>query len=141
MIVFKGNRIKVVKLTEEQYDERDSIMNKFVPERYMGYGWSGGIKHYENLDYDTLKYLIEKGYANKDDCQNSCPSIGTIFEVMERNPGLTAHGYFVERERDDDRISIEGVDGPCSKEDAKIFEDADDYIYDYEDGELYCWYD
>lgn len=134
-------RLETAKLTEEQFDERDSIMDAFVPERYKAYGWSGGVKPYQGLDLKTLKMLVEKGYASSNERQNAAPSIKGFMEIMERNPDLKAHGYFVERTRDDARISVEGVEGKCAPEDARKFKRADDYTYSSKTGELYCWYD
>jgi len=130
-------KLKTAELTEEQFNERDRIMC-----RYMSGGYAeffGGVEHYTGLDLATLKLLIEKGYADPKDQQNCAPSIGEIVKVMERNPGLTAHGYWVSRERDDARISVEGVEGPLKPEFLPMFKHADDLQYDGET--IYCWFD
>lgn len=130
--------MKTAELTEEQFDERDEIMSRF--ESYTkDLGWRGGVRYYKDLDYKTLETLIEKGYADPDEKQNAAPCIGGFLELMKQYPSLKAHGYWVERERGDSRISIEGVEGVCPPEIAKLFKHADDCIY--ENNSLYVWYD
>lgn len=132
-------KLKTAGLTQEQFDERDRIVKAFVPDRYREFGWTGGVMHYENMDVETLKQLIEKGYADPNDRQNCAPCIKDFVALMEKYPTLKAHGYVVERERNDARISVEGVEGECPSEVSKMFKDADDCIY--ENGQLYVWYD
>ncbi len=129
--------MKTAELTKEQFDERDEIMSRFEIQTF-GHWW-GGIKRYMDLDVGTLEKLIEKGYADVDEKQNEAPCIGGFLELMKQYPTLKAHGYWVTRERDDSRISIEGVEGKCPSDIAMLFKHADDF--EYKDGNLYVWYD
>ena len=130
-------KLKTAELTKEQFDDRDRIMSRFIRGGYATF--RGGVKHYSGLDLDTLRILVDKGYADPNDGQNSAPTIKEIMEIMAANPGLTAHGYYVSRERDDARISIEGVEGPLKPEFLQTFAHADDLQYDGE--HIYCWFD
>lgn len=115
----------------------------------------GFIKDYDLLYYagltaEGLKLLIEKGYADPEDRQNSAPSIGEFLEFMKAHPRFGAHGYIVTPERDDYRVSVEGL-SCCGAdiEDIVAFTNeyahADEFSIDQsEEGEGYvcrCWYD
>jgi len=132
-------KLKTAELTEEQFDDRDKMMEPFFITGPTDDDWFGGVRHYSDLDAATLKQLIAKGYADPEERQNRAPSIGEILEVIDRCPELTAHGYVVSRDRDDARISIEGVEGNCPLDDALFFREADEFSY--QNGEFYCWYD
>ena len=133
-------KMKTAELTEDQFDERDAIMSKYRRmEAPFNGSFCGGVCYYTDLDLKTLELLVEKGYADPEERQNSAPSIGEIMDVMRRNPGLTAHGYYVTRERDDARISVEGVAGIIDPNDLGIFRGADEFDYDGKD--FYCWFD
>ena len=130
-------KLKTAELTEEQFDDRDRIMCRFIKGDRAEF-W-GGVEHYSGLDVHTLMELVDKGYADEKDAQNSAPTIREIMIAMLGNPGLTAHGYWVSRERDDARISVEGVEGPLKPEFLPMFKHADDLQYDGET--IYCWFD
>lgn len=132
-------KMKTAQLTEEQFNDRDEMMEPFFDGSPYGADWVGGIRHYRELDAKTLTQLIEKGYADPDENQNCAPTIGYILTVLKEHSDLTAHGYVVSRDRDDARISIEGVEGVCDLETALLFRNADDFSY--QNGEFYCWYD
>ena len=68
------------------------------------------VRYFNELTYDNLQKLIAEGFADPDDMQNSSPSIGEIAEFLKANPFFTAHGYIVCPERDDVRVSLEGVE-------------------------------
>jgi len=140
-------KLKTAELTQEQFDDRDEMMRPFLRvgfrSEYTGRSVEeisrGDIVRYEGLELDTLRELVEKGYADPMDRQNSAPNIKEFIELMQANPGLTAHGYVVSRQRDDARISIEGVEGPLRPECLHMLSRADEIEYDGET--VYCWYD
>lgn len=130
-------KLKTAELTEEQFNDRDRIMAKFMKGSYAEF--LGGIEYFRGLDVDTLKELVDKGYADPEDAQNSAPTIREIMAAMDANPELTAHGYWVSRDRGDARISIEGVEGTIDPGYVGIFRHADDFEYD--GSYIYCWFD
>lgn len=102
------------------------------------------LKYYSGLNVEGLELLLKEGFADPEERQNCAPSIQDIYEFMQQCPGFTAHGYIVTPDRNDYRVSIEGVEcGDYSMSDLKLFaslfHDADDFTV--EDGYLYCWYD
>ena len=73
------------------------------------------IMRFEGITLETLKELVEKGFADADAQQNDAPTIGEFIEWMEQqlqigNDTITAHGYIVTNKRSDRRISIEGLE-------------------------------
>jgi len=77
--------------------------------------YKGGIASFEEMTVQTLKNLIALGYADPESTQNDSPTIAEFVKLMERhtdaNSFLGAHGYVVSFERDDYRVSVEGVEG------------------------------
>ena len=71
----------------------------------------GGTWRFEGCTAETLESLIDLGFADPDEYQNSAPTIGEILEFLKENPNYTAHGYVVSIDRDDYRTSVEGVEG------------------------------
>ena len=107
--------------------------------------YSGGVRHFENLSLETLKRLLEKNFADRAEKQNWAPTIGAIVDFMKTYDGYTAHGYVVEVERGDYRVSLEGVykDRAADSEEELdefnlIFGNADDFS---DSGQMYCWFD
>lgn len=107
--------------------------------------YSGGIRHFENLDLDTLKHLLEKNFVDRAENQNDSPTIGEIVDFMKKYDGYTGHGYAVEVEREDYRVSLEGVSkdrAADSEEELNefrfVFGNADNLS---DSGQMYCWFD
>ena len=121
-------------------------------------GWCGQLNDKGVfVDYDVVDFhgltakgmatLISEGFADPEDAQNSAPTFKEIMDFVEVHPDFTAHGYIVTPERDDYRVTVEGVEGwtdDCEEERAfaKMFRCADEYECD-ERGDGYCraWYD
>jgi hypothetical protein len=124
------------------YPERDRMLFGHVIE------WveeNGGVEHFRDLSVATLKELIARNFADPDERQNDSPSIGQFLQFLEKYPHVKAHGYAVSPNREDYRVSLEGVeyDGPVSAELYRDFRalssSADDFVCTHE--RLYCWYD
>lgn len=107
--------------------------------------YGGGIRHFEDLGYDDLKYLMEQRFISYNDYQNGSPCAGDIMHFMEDYTKFTAHGYAVSPTRGDYRITIEGVElqGDYDHETLlafiEMFRFADEF--DIEPNHLYCWFD
>jgi len=104
----------------------------------------GGVIHFQNLTAEILKTLLDEKLADPEETQNEAPSIQEFYDFLVENPGYTAHGYAVDLERDDYRISIEGVEGCAETEEGRsafieMFRFADDFTFavDWQ----YCWFD
>lgn len=106
----------------------------------------GGVERFDNLSADTLQTLIDEGFADPDDTQNNSPSLQEILDFIREYPEFKAHGYAVSPERDDYRVSLEGVAGVVERssdafsEFVDMFRDADAFEIS-ESGNCYAWYD
>lgn len=105
---------------------------------------SGGTESFDNLDVDTLRLLIEEGYADPEMNQNDSHTTNEFYEFMLKHPDIKAHGYAVSPDRDDYRMTIEGLSGEPTND----METVADFIKlcrwadacSIEDG-LYSWWD
>ncbi len=105
----------------------------------------GGIRHFDHLNLNTLKDLINENFIDKEECQNDSPSTEDIYEFIQSHPRFTCHGYAVSISRSDYRVTLEGVElnGWYSREELidfiEMFRYADELCIGEEN--LYCWYD
>ena len=87
--------------------------------------WQGGCRHFTAMPVEALKFLVKEKFADPTETQNGSPSIASFIKFMERWPDFVlAHGYAVSRQKDDYRISVEGVEGhiPLNFEERTEFE-------------------
>ena len=130
------------KLDRKNVDVRDMMIfgEPYNKEKYLG-----GCRHFNKMSLTTLNKLIEKNFADINDCQNCAPSIGEIKRFLKRNPECWCHGYAVSTDRDDYRVSIEGVQyqGTVGKDLIIDFVNTFRYADELEVGEygIYCWFD
>lgn len=102
-------------------------------------------KNFEGVTALQLRALLESNFSDEEDAQNDSPTYREFLEFMEAHPGVTAHGYIVTPDREDCRVSIEGIEyeGAYTMEWLKDFaflcRHADEFKID-ENG-FYCWYD
>lgn len=103
------------------------------------------IKNYKNLTLDQLRQLVALNFIELDECQNSSPSVSEFLEFIQKFPQVTAHGYVVSPERNDYRVSIEGLEykGPITVQLAIDFtnlcREADEFTLT--ENKLSSWYD
>ena len=122
--------------------KRDTIIfGAYEPAKY-----TGGLRLFNNLDVNTLGKLLDEGFADPRERQNEAPSIKRIYNFMRQYPEYRAHGYTVEAERPDYRISLEGVEkqgGYADRKElsdfCKLFGHADELTADA--AGMYCWFD
>ena len=87
--------------------ERDKIIfGKYEPDAYK----YGGIHHFNGLDHYRLQKLIDKDFIDPEECQNYSPSTEEFLDFMKDHPEFTAHGYAVSIDRDDYRVTLEGIE-------------------------------
>ena len=127
----------------EDCKERDTIIFG-EPKEWDG-DKSGGIEPFDELTAEQLLNLIVLCHADPETCQNNSPSIGDFLKFLEANPKFRAHGYVVSPDRNDYRVSIEGItyEGDASKEEIITFvsfcNGADELDLDNES--LRAWWD
>ena len=93
-----------LELDRENVAERDKILNIITDEKNFG-----GVHYYTGLDVESLQKLVDLHFALPNDNQNDAPTIGEFIEFMKEFPRFKAHGYAVVPERDDYRVSVEGL--------------------------------
>lgn len=123
-------------------ETRDKIIYGRYREKKYKYG---GTLHYEGLTVGTMKELMDQKFLDPEERQNSSPTVQEIYDFMCTYPGYTAHGYTVSADRDDYRVSVEGVMKPeqaATPEECqaflRLFENADELRVE---GYMYCWFD
>ena len=129
--------------------ERDGKLN-FPTQIYsdgedFNSSYHGGIRHFDGLNSETLDWLIENSFADPRECQNDAPIIDDIAAFMRKHPEFTAHGYAVDKGRDDYRPSLEGVDysGKVTSSLTAAFVDLFGHADELTVNEvsLSCWFD
>ena len=107
--------------------------------------YGGGIRSFKNLCLAKLEKLVEKDFIDLRDRQNNCPSVKEIWTFMQKYPDYKAHGYAVTIQREDYRVSLEGVSKDRSAdtiEELKDFVDMFRYADNFDiEGRMYCWFD
>lgn len=127
-------------LNRDEKVRDEIIFGKYEPEKYVG-----GIRRFDDLSLGNLLKLVRCEFIDVNERHNSCPHVETILLFMERYSGYFASGYAVSAERDDYRVSLDGLKKTgilteVEKADAlSLFGKADDFRLD-ENG-LYCWFD
>lgn len=125
------------------YNKRNQII--FGDDNVEPKLWLGGTRHFDKLNLTQLKELINNNFIDLEDAQNLSPTVQDFLEFMEQHPNVLAHGYAVSHNRDDYRVSLEGLSfkGKVTK---KLLKDfvclcrlADEFVMD--DNTLYSWWD
>ena len=130
-------------MTNQRAQERERIIfNSPYDKRLYAFG---GIRHFEGLTLQQVEELLDKGYLKSNDTQNSSPTAQEFVDfVKESGLDYTFHGYSVSPERDDCRVTIEGIEYSGVPDKADIVEFVDFARFadtlDINEG-LYCWYD
>ena len=125
----------------KDWETRDKlIFGKADKSRYMG-----GCRRFSGVNYRTLCTLLEEKFIDPQEAQNNSPTTEEIMSFMKEYPDFTAHGYVVSIDRDDYRVTIEGVDGSNyaspSMELLTDFINLFRYADDFDIHSLCCWYD
>lgn len=85
---------------------RDNIIfdDEEIPKHY-----TCGLASFYNLTLEKLEKLIENKFIDLDGRQNFSPTVGVFLDFMKKYPFIKAHGYAVCIERDDYRVTLEGL--------------------------------
>ena len=127
------------------YKDRDEFMKQFcgdpskLDEKYDCMAFAG-------MTREALQVCLDKGWTTKDEAQNSAPNVGEILDFLKDNPAFKAHGYVVTAERQDARISVEGVQASGApaeqvQEFINMFRHADNFDASLESGDCFAWFD
>lgn len=130
-----------MKELNKNQDLRDQIIFKDKSPNYMG-----GVAGFKRLCIWELEELIKNNFIDLDDSQNDSPTAKEFYEFVKNN-GFSGdfHGYVVEKNRSDYRVTIEGIkiNSEIEKDTliqfANLCRHADEFICT--SNNLYCWYD
>jgi hypothetical protein len=105
----------------------------------------GDIRYFHDLPLNVLERLIAENFVELDEW-NDCPGVSEAFlPFMQRHPSFKAFGYAVSPEREDARITIEGVEqfGDLTKDEVIDFVMTFGRADEIQITENYarCWYD
>lgn len=124
------------------WEERDTII--FGESNLLAY--AGGVRHFNGLTLEQLDQLLKKRYILPDERQNNSPTVQEICEFMKRYTGYTAIGYAVSPQREDCRVTLEGIEKPfpiTNEEEflhfRHLFRWADELVI--ANNYTRCWYD
>lgn len=132
-------------LTPEEAEEREQLLfgRHYSPLNYS----AGGICRFGEVSAETARKLIERGFVDPDDTQNSSPTMKEMVDFCDDETDFWyLHGYAVSPNRFDCRVTFEGVGShgvlglDAAYEFLKHFRDADEITIGC-DSPAWCWYD
>lgn len=126
------------KYTEEQDKERRELVG--VNDK----NFFGGCASFSGMTYNTLQKLVDKGYADLEDNTNGSTTLGEYLDFMKEHPRFKAHGYIVSNDREDRRVTVEGLEaGQVTIKEVEDFINLDRYADEFEATQDYCrsWWD
>lgn len=85
---------------------RDNILYPF----FKSTEYCGGIRHFSGVTYEALVQLFDGEFVDPEETQNNSPSTNEFLSFLKTHQNFTVHGYVVEKERSDYRVSIEGLE-------------------------------
>lgn len=148
------NRIHTIKAANNNFDKWNTREHLIFGEDYKteNYGSHGSLtRHFEGLSLETAEALIKQGFLDLKETQNESPTVGEFIIFAQDHPDadFKFHGYVVGPEREDCRVSFEGIEGisdKISKDTMVDFSKMFMKIYPADDvtiekDKLYCWYD
>ena len=94
---------------------------------------------------EQLDLLIKEGFLDPESSQNDSPTAQEFCEFIREHPDFVAHGYLISAEREDCRITLEGIKSTGDS----IPKDRGEFVklcrraheFRVESGRLYAWWD
>lgn len=124
---------------------RDEIIfGKYEPERYLG-----GCRRF-TCSRDTIETLLNEDFIELDECQNYSPSTKEFLESTIDLEKVEFECYVINADRDDYRVTIEGVDIEINDSNYKdisyaieTFHNADEFNFYHNESSyfLHAWWD
>lgn len=90
---------------------RDSFLNTPKWKAEFDSDYIGGIRHFSKMTYSTLLFMVANGFADPNEYQNCSPTTQDFLEFLQLHPNFTVMGYVVHSDRDDYRLSVDGLEG------------------------------
>lgn len=114
--------------------QRDKILKPFYDKSNEEF--LGGCKRFNKVPLKILKKLLEEKFLDPEDKHNDAHAVEEFIEFMRGQPGITAMGYAISADRDDYRISIDGIETDNPSADFNEFCCGADELTD-----TYAWWD
>lgn len=137
----------MLKFKDFNHDQELRDSKLVTPEWVIKHGFTeylGGVRHFSQMDADTLQWMVDNKFADPQDKQNDAPTLGRFLTFLKQHPNFRAIGYVVDKSRGDYRLTVEGAEGwGLSEQDIWDFTDlaydADEFVVgaDY----ARAWYD
>ncbi len=67
------------------------------------------VKYVKDISLEQLLRLIDENLIDVEEAQNNSPTVEEFINFLKDYPKFKAHGYIVTPDREDFRISIEGL--------------------------------
>jgi len=123
-------------------EEKQKRREEIIFERELDdKGYLGGIATYSGLAVEKLDQLVTEQLADPEQNQNNSPSLQEFLDFGKKwNPPYTINydGYMVEDRRDDERVSVDGINIVAKEgtmfsvsfliDFANMFREADEYL-------------
>ena len=124
---------------------RDNIIfGEYNPDSYFG-----GCRRF-SCSKETVQQLLDEGFIDPSECQNCSPTTSEFMEYVRDFDDVTFECYAISPDRNDYRITIEGVDIeiPDNNYDlisyaVETFHYADEFSFNHGSGcyFLHAWWD
>lgn len=127
-------------LTKDAWKKRDNII---FGEANLGC-YAGGVRRFTKLSLEQLQQLRQNHFISPLARQNNSPSVQEFQDFMEKYDGYTAMGYVVTPQREDCRVTLDGLEKSTPITDPvelsefqQLFRCADEIVINH----TYVWYD
>ena len=129
----------------KDYAQRDKILfGEYNPDKYLG-----GCRNF-TCSKEVMQTLVENDYIDPNECQNYSPMTKEFMEILHDIDNVRFNGYAISPDRDDYRLTIDGVDVEIEDTDydnisllVESFHYADEFNFSH-DGDsyfLHAWWD
>jgi hypothetical protein len=123
--------------TPEKDARRCALLGVAVPPT------QGSLTYFNGASLKTLRTLNAEGFLDLEEAQNESPTVGEMMQFMRGVPSAKAHGYIVANDRNDRRISLEGLelDEDASETERAEFHNWIEETHPDEHTDRYAWWD
>jgi hypothetical protein len=129
------------------WQRRNTILQPFLRTDgpFAEFDGAADIIFFQGVPVGVVGQLLEERYLDPDRRQNDSPTSSEFFAFLRRHPEVLAHGYATSIEREDYRVTIEGVSyrgtvsGSLRRDAEQLFRGADEFRL--EANGLFVWFD
>jgi len=109
--------------TDQELRDSKLITPEWVKNQgYHDENWyHGGLRHFNDMDYDTLQWMVDNRFADLEERQNDGPTIKSFLRYLKDRPNFSVIGYVVDSSRNDYRLSVDGITATDLSVDDKEF--------------------